>query len=238
MCLARMWAKVKIPVSGLFNSWATPAASRPTEDSFSERMICVWASLQVARLVFHFLLEFLGPALQFALCCLELLGHLHKRAGQLPDFIVARDRDGHVEVAVGHALRALQQALHGAIDQSVNQERAQSAHDAGGNDAPDDGVACGACHALIRVRERHADINHTQQFLLPAGARGRRHSSRTARCRSLQWLPACDSRCGESYTRDRLGVSSVVSGCSESWHWLQPSAVRSTTRLISWPSDE
>ena len=174
MCLARIWAKVKIPVSGLFSSWATPAANKPTDDSFSDRMICAWALFRSRRLAVDLFREFLRPALKLSLCRLELLGHLHEGTGQLSDFVGAGDRDGHVEVTLGHSLRALQQSLHRAIHESVNQQRPQSAHDARRNDAPGNCVARGARHALIRILERNADVDDTQQllFLLVGVARG------------------------------------------------------------------
>ena len=42
-CRSR-WAKVSTPVSGLLISWATPAARRPIEASFSARLTCCRAA--------------------------------------------------------------------------------------------------------------------------------------------------------------------------------------------------
>ena len=98
-----------MPNSGLLISCATVAASLPMDAIFSELSRVLWTRLQFRGLAPHALFD-------LGLHAFHLGGHLVEGARQVAQFVVRAHRQAVGQVAVRHAVRAIDQFLHRPVD--------------------------------------------------------------------------------------------------------------------------
>ena len=223
--------KVRMPVSGLLSSCAMPAASRPTEASFSRSAAPASAARSLRVRSSTFSSSVCAPLGQLAPRIAQRDGHGVEGGRHLAEFVRAAHRDRLLEVAGREPLRAGLQVAQRHVDQAMHQqaERERGEDDESHREA--DHVEGVAPHGAVDLVQRVDDVQHAEhRLVLAVRMAGRRVAGRLV----AHHLHDASSRppSGVVKIRQRSLLGICASGFSLWWQRKQPSALRSTV----WPS--
>ncbi len=219
-----------MPASGLLISWATTAASLPSEAIFSTTTIwrCVCSSCRVFSC--DPLLERAVQALEVSAGTAEIARHLVPGAGELAHLVPRAHRDAHREVALPGALHGEPQPLDRPQDEGPQQHEAQQEHREAGGEEPVLHLPLGGAEGGVGLRHREPHVEDPEDAL-----RGGVHVARRALGLVVDGGDdAEDARPppGPWSIRIRSARSRPAFGCAPAWQAMH-SSERLSTRVPS-----